>query len=59
MIIRQLRFSGVNKLPVYEENKLLKQTVSNYYEWVSVTLRQIAGWYFPIVQISIDISGDY
>ena len=49
MIIRQLRFSGVNKLPVYEENKLLKQTVSNYYEWVSVTLRQIAGWYFPIV----------
>jgi len=29
--------------------------IGNYYDWVSLTPKQIAQWDFPIVQISIDI----
>ena len=54
MIIQQLCFSGVNKLPVHEETNLLIYNRWLLY-WVSVTQKQIAQWYFTIVQISIDI----
>ena len=30
-------------------------TICNFYDWVSVTPKQIARWDFPIVQISMDI----
>jgi len=29
--------------------------IGNYYDWVSVTQKQIARWDVPIIQISIDI----
>jgi len=54
MIIWLMRFSCLNTTPVHKKKSYLF-TIGNYYDCVSVTLKQIARWDFPIVQISVDI----